>query len=49
MNNFFRKKNEFPEINMEEDLKKRNRNFTVGFLILAFVLMNVVLYVMTRV
>ncbi len=41
--------NEEPDINLAEDIKKRNRNFVIAFTIISFIVFNLIMYFLIKV
>lgn len=40
---------EEPDINLAEDLKRKNRNFIIGFVVVSLILFNLIMYFLVKV
>lgn len=38
-----------PDINLAEDIKKRNRNFVITFAVISFIIFNLIMYFLIKV
>ncbi|HPN39274.1 MAG TPA: hypothetical protein PL041_12805 [Melioribacteraceae bacterium] len=48
LNNLINGNNE-PDINLAEDMRRKNRNFVISFVVISFILFNLIMYFLVKV